>query len=51
MFTAAQRHKIIYPLRPCILNSATKYFNLSIIHLEVADIQKIVILGYFFTKL
>ena len=39
------------PLRPCVLNSDVKYFNLSIIHLEVTNIPKIVILDYFLTKL
>ena len=39
------------PLQPCVLNSDLKYFNLSIIHLEVTHIPKIVILAYFLTKL
>ena len=39
------------PLRPCVLNSDSKYFNLSITHLEVTHIPKIVILAYFLTKL
>ena len=39
------------PLRPCVLNSDLKYFSLSIIHLEVTHIPKIVILAYFLTKL
>ena len=39
------------PLRPCVLNSDLKYFNLSIIHLEVTHIQKIGILAYFLPSL
>ena len=39
------------PLRPYVLNSDLKYFNLPIIHLEVTHIPKIVILAYFLTKL
>ena len=39
------------PLRPCVLNSDLKYFNLSIIHLEVIYITTIAILAYFLTKL
>ena len=39
------------PLQPCVLNSDLKYFNLSISHLEVTHIPKIVILAYFLTKL
>ena len=35
------------PLQPCVLNSDLKYFNLSISHLEVTHIPKIVILAYF----
>ena len=38
------------PLRPCVLNSDYKYFNLSISHLKVTHIPKIVILAYFLTK-
>ena len=34
------------PLQPCVLNSDLKYFNLSISHLEVTHIPKIVILAY-----
>ena len=33
------------------MNSDLKYFNLSIIHMEVTQIPKIVILAYFLTKL
>ena len=54
MFTdgsTSQRRIIIYPLRPRVLNSDKKYFDLSIIHLEVTHIPKIVILAYFLTKL
>ena len=55
MFTdgpTAQRRNIMFsPLRPCVLNSDLKYLNLSIIHLEVTHIPKIVILAYFLTKL
>ena len=41
---------IIFILRPCLLNSDLKYFNLSVIHLEVTYIPKIVILAYFLTS-
>ena len=55
MFTdgpTAQRRNIMFsPLRPCVLNSNLKYFNLSIIHLEVTHIPEIVILAYFPKKL
>ena len=49
--TAQRRNIIISPLRHRVLNSDKKYFNLSIIHLEVTHILKIVILAYFLTKL
>ena len=49
--TAQRRNIIISPLRPCVLNSDLKKFNLSIIQLEVTHIPEIVILAYFLTKL
>ena len=47
----SERRNIISPLRPCVLNLDLKYFNLSIIHLEVTHIPTIVILAYLLTKL
>ena len=45
-WTAQHRNIIQSPLRPSVLNSDLKYFKLSIHHLEVTHIPKIVILAY-----
>ena len=54
MFTnnpGSRRNTIQSLLWPCVLKSDEKYFNLSIIHLELIHILNIIILYYFLQKL
>ena len=49
--TAQRRNIIIFSSATLRIEFRLKYFNLSISHLEVTHIPKIVILAYFLTKL